>query len=106
MSGIGSVLRKNTLTSPEALLATELFPSLSLIPILLTHNPQQRFAGDEAADVFAIEPPLPVAGACGLAADVGADDDVRQFPQRVVLGQRFRIGHVHAGAGDLFLLEG
>ena len=67
---------------------------------------EERFAGNEAADVFLVEVEAAAADAVRAPGDVGRDDDVVELPQGVSLGERLGVGDVEAGAGEAFGIEG
>ena len=74
-----------------------MFPSISS---LLIDDAQERFAGDEAADVLAEESPLAIRSAIRLAAKVRRQNHVRQVPERMTIGQGFWVRDVESRPGD------
>ena len=74
------------------------------IPGLLVHDVQQHLARGEPPQVLAEELVRAPLAAGRLAGRVRRDDHV-SLPERMTGRERFRVGHVQAGRGDLALVQ-
>ena len=77
----------------------------TLISFLLVDDVHERLAFDEAFQVLFHGSDHARIILIGAAGDVGGDDHVVEFPERVAFGQGFGIGDIDTRAGKLPAIE-
>src|SRR5229473_7973176 len=87
-------------TSPDRHAVCTRTCSCRLVTLLLVHYVPQTLIANKETDIFLEHRDPSRMGTGRIAGDMRREDDVRELPQGMALGQRLRIGDVQSGSGQ------